>query len=54
MRNYKRIINKVNTLANRYTQVNNIVEDTILKAEKVQHENFKLSQNNERLKTENI
>ena len=51
--NYKRVIHKFNTLANRYTQVKNIVEDTMLKVEKVQQENFELRQNNQRLKTEN-
>ena len=51
--NYKRVIHKFNTLANRYTQVKNIVEDTMLKAEKVQKENIELRQNNQRLKTEN-
>ena len=52
--NYKRVIYKFNTLANRYTKVKNIIEDTMLKAEKVQQENFELRQNNQRLKTENL
>ena len=51
--NYKRVIHKFNTLASRYTQVKNIVDDTMLKAEKVQQENFELRQNNQRLKNEN-
>lgn len=50
--NYKRVIHKFNTLANRYTQVKNIVEDTMLKAEKVQQENTELNQENQRLKKE--
>ena len=37
---YKRIINKFNTLANRYTRLKNIVDETMNKAEKVQEENF--------------
>lgn len=51
-KNYKRVIHKFNTLANRYTQVKNIVEDTMLKAEKMQHENVELNQENQRLKKE--
>lgn len=51
--NYKRVIHKFNTLANRYTKVKNIVEDTMLKAEKIQEENFELRQENQRLKIEN-
>ena len=51
--NYKRVIHKFNTLANRYTKVKNIVEDTMLKAEKIQEENFKLRQENQRLKIDN-
>ena len=50
---YKRIINKFNTLANRYTRIKNIVDETINKAEKVQEENFELRQENQRLKIEN-
>lgn len=53
-KDYKRVIHKFNTLANRYTQVKNIVEDTMLKAEKVQQENFELRQNSQRLKNENL
>lgn len=51
-KDYKRVIQKFNTLANRYTQVKNIVEDTILKAEKIQQENFELKQETQRLKNE--
>ena len=51
--NYKHVIHKFNTLTNRYTKVKNIVEDTMLKAEKVQEENFELRQENQRLKIEN-
>ena len=50
---YKRIINKFNTLANRYTRIKNIVDEAINKAEKVQEENFELRQENQRLKIEN-
>lgn len=52
--NYKLVIHKFNTLANRYTKVKNIVEDTMLNAKRVQQENFELRQHNQRLKNENL
>ena len=53
MRNdYKRVINKFNTLAKRYTRIKNIVEETMYKTEQVQEENYTLKQENEKLKKE--
>ncbi len=49
---YKRIINKFNTLAKRYTRIKNIVEETMYKTEQVQEENYTLKQENEKLKKE--
>ena len=51
MRNdYKRVINKFNTLAKRYTRIKNIVEETMYKTEQVQEENYVLKQENKELK----
>lgn len=51
MRNdYKRVINKFNTLAKRYTRIKNVVEETMHKAEQVQIENYELKQENKNLK----
>ncbi len=47
--NYKRVINKFNTLTNRYTKVKNIVNNTI---EQLEIENFNLKQENQKLKKE--
>ncbi len=52
-KDYKRVIHKFNTLANRYTRIKNIVEDTMIKAEKIQQENIELNEENQRLNTEN-
>ena len=53
MRNdYKRVINKFNTLAKRYTRIKNIVEETMYKTEQVQEENYTLKQENKELKKE--
>ena len=53
MRNdYKRVINKFNTLAKRYTRIKNIVEETMYKTEQVQEENYTLKQENENFKNE--
>ena len=53
MRNdYKRVINKFNTLAKRYTRIKNIVEETMYKTEQVQEENYVLKQENKELKKE--
>ena len=42
MRNdYKRVINKFNTLAKRYTRIKNIVEETMYKTEQIQKETIK-------------
>jgi hypothetical protein len=55
MRNdYKRVINKFNTLAKRYTRIKNVVEETMSKAEQIQEENFELKQENTNLKKEVI
>ena len=51
--NYKRVINKFNTLAKRYTRIKNIVEETMNKAEQIQEENRELRQENTTLKKEN-
>ena len=51
---YKRVIKKFNTLSSRYTRIKNIVEDTIIKAEKLQVENHNLQQDNINLKNENL
>lgn len=51
---YKRVINKFNTLAKRYTRIKNAVEDTMYKAEQVQIENYTLKQENIHLKNEVI
>lgn len=54
MRNdYKRVINKFNTLAKRYTRIKNIVEETMNNTEQTQIENYKIKQENESLKMEN-
>ena len=51
MRNdYKRVINKFNTLAKRYTRIKNIVEETMYKTEQIQKENYTLKQENKELK----
>lgn len=52
-KDYKRVIHKFNTLANRYTRIKSIVEDTMIKAEKIQQENIELNQENQSLKNEN-
>ena len=53
MRNeYKRVINKFNTLAKRYTRIKTVVEETINKTEQVQQENYTLKQENINLKNE--
>ena len=53
MRNeYKRVINKFNTLAKRYTIIKNVVEETVNKTEQVQVENYALKQENIHLKNE--
>lgn len=53
MRNeYKRVINKFNTLAKRYTRIKNVVEETVNKTEQVQVENYALKQENINLKNE--
>ena len=53
MRNdYKRVINKFNTLAKRYTKIKNIVEETMYKTEQIQEENYNLKQENKELKKE--
>ena len=49
---YKRVINKFNTLAKRYTRIKNIVEETMYKTEQVQEENYVLKQENKKLKKE--
>lgn len=49
---YKRVINKFNTLAKRYIRIKNIVEETMYKTEQVQEENYTLKQENEKLKKE--
>ncbi len=50
---YRRVINKCNTLAKKYTRIKNIVEETTNKIEQVQEENRELKQENIRLKNEN-
>ncbi len=53
MRNdYKRVINKFNTLAKRYTRIKNIVEETMYKTEQIQKENYTLKQENKELEKE--
>ena len=53
MRNdYKRVINKFNTLAKRYTRIKNIVEETMYKTEQIQKENYTLEQENKELEKE--
>ncbi len=53
MRNeYKRVINKFNTLAKRYTRIKTVVEETVNKTEQVQVENYTLKQENIHLKNE--
>lgn len=53
MRNeYKRVINKFNTLAKRYTRIKTVVEETVNKTEQVQVENYALKQENVNLKNE--
>ncbi len=53
MRNeYKRVINKFNTLAKRYTRIKNVVEETVNKTEQIQVENYALKQENIHLKNE--
>ncbi len=53
MRNeYKRVINKFNTLAKRYTKIKNIVEETMYKTEQIQKENYTLKQENKELEKE--
>lgn len=53
MRNdYKRVINKFNTLAKRYTRIKNIVEETMYKTEQIQEENYTLKQENKELEKE--
>lgn len=49
---YRRVINKFNTLAKRYTRIKDIVENTIDKTENLQIENNKLKQENMNLKSE--
>ena len=49
---YKRIVNKFNTLAKRYTKVKNIVDNTIYKTEQLEIENYNLKQENQKLKKE--
>ena len=53
-KDYKRVINKFNTLAQRYTRIKNVVEETMYKAEQVQIENYELKQKNKNLKKEVI
>lgn len=53
MRNeYKRVINKFNTLAKRYTKIKNIVEETMYKTEQIQKESYTLKQENKELEKE--
>lgn len=47
---YRKVIKKFNTLANRYTKVKNIVDETIYKAEKIQKENSELKRETKELK----
>ncbi len=49
---YKRVINKYNTLAKRYTKVKNIVQYTMKTAENIQIENINLKNNNQTLQQE--
>lgn len=49
---YKRVIDKFNTLAKRYTRIKNTVEETMYKTEQVQEENYVLKQENKKLKKE--
>ena len=51
---YKRVIGKFNTLAKRYTRIKNTVEETMIKAEQIQVENYNLKQENKELKKEVI
>lgn len=51
---YRRVINKFNTLAKRYTRIKNIVEETMYKAEQTEIENYELKQENKNLKKEII
>lgn len=51
---YKRVINKFNTLAKRYTRIKTVVEETVNKTEQVQVENYALKQENIHLKNEVI
>lgn len=46
---YKRIINKYNTLAKRYTKVKNIVDKTVEESEQVKQENYNLKRENKKL-----
>lgn len=50
---YRRVIKKFNTLAQRYTRVKNIVDETMNKIKQVQEENRELKQENIKLKNEN-
>ena len=49
---YKRVINKFNTLAKLYTRIKNIVEETMYKTEQIQKENYTLKQENKELEKE--
>ena len=51
---YKRVIDKFNTLAKRYTRIKNKVEETMIKADQIQVENYNLKQENKELKKEVI
>ncbi len=51
---YRRVINKCNTLAKRYTKVKSIVNETMYKVEQIQVENNNLKQENAKLKNELI
>lgn len=50
--NYKRVIKKFNTLAQKYTRIKTITEETMYKAEKIQTENIKLVRENQKLQEE--
>lgn len=50
---YRQVINKCNIMTNKYTKVQNIIENTINKAEQIQLKNYELQQENYRLYQEN-
>ncbi len=51
--NYKKVINKFNTLSKRYTRIKNIVDETLYKAEQIEDENIELKNENLKLENEN-